>query len=116
MYMIQLEKGENGTPHYQGCMYFKHAVQLNTLKQLSKNFIGRFVTLGKKALLYCSKSDTRIDGPWCFGIPDAPIRIPPLKDWQQDLLTIIDQEPDSRTIYWCWENVVMLENHICLHG
>ena len=79
MYMIQLEKGENGTPHYQGCMYFKHAVQLNTLKQLSKNFIGRFVTLGKKALLYCSKSDTRIDGPWCFGIPDAPIRIPPLR-------------------------------------
>ena len=74
------------------------------------------LSLLEKALLYCSKSDTRIDGPWCFGIPDAPIRIPPLKDWQQDLLTIIDQEPDSRTIYWCWENVVMLENHICLHG
>ena len=51
MYMIQLEKGENGTPHYQGCMYFKHAVQLNTLKQLSKNFIGRFVTLGKSSTL-----------------------------------------------------------------
>ena len=84
-------------------MYFKHAVQLNTLKQLSKKFHWEICHSWKKALLYCSKSDTRIDGPWCFGIPDAPIRIPPLKDWQQDLLTIIDQEPDSRTIYWCWE-------------
>ena len=55
----------------------KHAVQLNTLKQLSKKFHWEICHSWKKALLYCSKSDTRIDGPWCFGIPDAPIRIPP---------------------------------------
>ena len=51
-----------------------------------------------------------------LGIPDAPIRIPPLKDWQQDLLTTIDQNLILGLFTGVGKNVVMLENHICLHG
>ena len=27
------------------------------------------------------------------------------KDWQQDIIKIIEAEPDDRKVYWFWETV-----------
>jgi len=66
----QLEKGENGTSHYQ------FYVELSSRQRLSywkKNLKRAHVEVrrGKQAeaIAYCSKLETRLDGPWIHGEP-----------------------------------------------
>jgi len=66
--VYQLEVGENGTPHYQGFVQFKHAVAFTT----AKNCIGQNAHMEQaaapvKARDYAMKEDTRQDGPWEHG-------------------------------------------------
>lgn len=64
------------------------------------------------AVLYCSKSETRIAGPWSSGIPMKEMTADPPKDplegiepydWQRQVLALLAEPPDDRTIYWFWE-------------
>ena len=64
----QLERGEEGTPHYQGYIIFKtnktpHAVKLINPRAHWELRVGTH----EGARNYCSKEDTRVDGPWTFG-------------------------------------------------
>lgn len=64
----QLEKGEEGTPHYQGYIVFKsnktpHAVKLINPRA---HWELRFGT-HEQAKQYCSKEETRVSGPWTTG-------------------------------------------------
>lgn len=67
--IYQLEKGENGTLHHQGYVNFKQPIALTGLKKLLKEAHWE-ARKGShdQAKAYCSKDDTRIDGPWKFGI------------------------------------------------
>lgn len=69
----QLEKGANGTPHIQYFVQYKDKKRLGTLKkQCSKsNFTG--INLNNGADNYCNKEDTRVEGPWTFGIRPAKL-------------------------------------------
>lgn len=66
----------------------------------------------KQAAKYCSKSTTRVSGPWSKGIAQAMLTVDPprdplmgrnLHDWQTQVLAVAREEPDDRTIYWFWE-------------
>lgn len=71
----QLEKGAEGTPHYQACVGYKTPKRLATM---IKRFPGCHVEITKnafKAWTYCGKADTRIEGPVEHGIPPAALNI-----------------------------------------
>lgn len=104
-YVFQLERGENGTPHYQIVLVWKNAVvaPLNLAKQIHWEHCRDI----NKSILYCSKKDTRIDGPWTFNytLPREIKTI--LKEnmypWQKDVIRIIDEPIDDRKVYWMYE-------------
>lgn len=66
--VFQLEKGESGTPHYQGYVEFPgpkawarvHAV-------LQRGHLESRRGSAQEAAAYCKKADSRLDGPWEFG-------------------------------------------------
>lgn len=63
--LYQLEKGEQGTPHYQGYVELAKRVRLSAMKKIN----GRAAWYARKgtqdqAVAYCKKQDTRVDGPW----------------------------------------------------
>lgn len=103
-FVFQAEKGnESGYLHWQGCLSLNHKEYFHTVKNL----------LGNKAHLepckewfacvnYCSKEDTRIEGP--YNEKSSFIDLPEkLLQWQLDVIDIIKTKPNDRTIHWYWE-------------
>lgn len=66
--IFQYERGENGTPHIQAYIVFEHQRTWRTLKALLPK---AHIEVAKKCPLacirYCSKTKTRIKGPFEFG-------------------------------------------------
>lgn len=101
-YIIGKEIGESGTPHLQGYVNFDVKC-----RPLEKDFCKRIHWEKCKGseqdnIKYCSK-----DGNY-----ETNIKIPkPLKclndnqlfSWQKEIVEIVKNEPDDRTIYWYWE-------------
>ncbi len=66
---FQLEKGKEGTPHYQVYIEFTRSRALAYLRHhisASGHWEPRNGT-AVQASLYCTKDDTRIEGPWIIG-------------------------------------------------
>lgn len=109
-HVIQLEQGENGTPHYQGCVRFHNAIKFNTLKLLQAAIHWEPVRNWKAQIHYCCKAETRIGGPWIMGVkvtPPETIRLPTtLRGWQNEIINIVEREltvPDDRKIHWIYD-------------
>lgn len=67
----QLEKGENGTPHFQWMVCLSKVARLPSM---IKKLPGCHVEAAKNAMAawkYCGKEDTRLEGPAEFGVPPA---------------------------------------------
>jgi len=58
---------------------------------------------------YCMKIDTRIDGPYTnmevYDKADIKIVIEKQLPWQSDMLKILSQPPDARTVHWIYDPV-----------
>lgn len=68
----QLEKGEEGTVHIQFFLnYVKPGPRLSALKKHCKRAHFEVVKRDNGASDYCLKEETRIEGPWEFGIKPA---------------------------------------------
>lgn len=69
----QKEKGENGTEHFQGYVSFSKPMRMAALKKISRtaHWETRKGT-EQQCIDYCSKEETRIDGPWEKGERPAP--------------------------------------------
>jgi hypothetical protein len=105
-YVAQEEIGINGNKHIQGYISFKNQRSFNTVKAL---FEGAHLEIPKShiaAMNYCKKFDTR-NGEQINNI-NKPLIKDPLEgltyyDWQQNIINIIESDPDNRTIHWFWE-------------
>lgn len=64
----QLEKGEEGTPHIQFFANYKGKARMAALKKACIRAHFQPVKINNGAHTYCMKEETRIDGPWEFGI------------------------------------------------
>jgi len=64
----QLEKGKEGTPHIQFFLNFKTQARLAKLKKHCSKAHFEVVKINNGAHNYCMKEDTRVEGPWEFGI------------------------------------------------
>lgn len=117
MYAGQYEKGHDtviedfgteyvtkGTIHLQFCIYFENQINWTTLCQLCPKIHWEVCKSWKKAVIYCTKEDTRIQGPWTKGIKIEKKSNDILRDWQLKLLDILDtNKPNRRDIYWIYE-------------
>jgi hypothetical protein len=64
----QLEKGKEGTPHIQFFINFKQAKRISALKKHCPKAHFEVVRINNGAHEYCMKEDTRLEGPWEYGI------------------------------------------------
>lgn len=123
-YVYQLEAGdEEKTPHYQGFVKLKKRARFNTVKDLCpRAHIEATKGSAMDNYAYCTKRDGVLAGPWIKGYR-KPVKNPldgkTLRPFQQDILDLIDTEPDGRTIHWYWDangntGKSSLAKHICL--
>lgn len=111
-YVYQVERGAQGTFHFQGHASLKVKERVSTLvhgftlafKHTSFNISACHDENALKQ--YCMKDDTRFAGPWA----DKPIyrgadlpHVTQLYDWQRSVVVEIKQSPDSRTINWVYD-------------
>lgn len=96
------EVGENGTPHLQG--YIESSSRFRPFSLGLPKTIHWEKCKGNRIqnLEYCAKQ-----GDYQGTLkPPRPLKlINPDRPWQVDLLKILDEEPDDRTIHWWWESV-----------
>lgn len=69
----QLEKGAEGTAHIQFFVNFHktNKKSLKAMKKLDAKVHWEPVRVNNGANEYCMKEDTRVEGPWEFGIKPA---------------------------------------------
>lgn len=71
----QLEKGESGTVHLQYFVQFTTQKRISALRKICPKSHFECVKANNGADTYCNKDDTRIDGPWTFGIKPARLNL-----------------------------------------
>lgn len=103
-FYIQEEIGDKGTKHLQGTVTLLKRKRLSELKKLD-NAVHWEPTNNKEASIkYCTKNETRNGKQWIHNINDKRYKFDlKLYDWQEDIIKIINSEPDDRTINWFWE-------------
>lgn len=63
--VYQLEQGADGTPHYQGYVELSKKGRISALKKLNpRAHWDRRNGTQAQAIAYCTKDDTRVEGPW----------------------------------------------------
>lgn len=94
---------KEGTPHIQGYAQFKEKVRWSQFKNLPKGIEWQPRRKSHECNVdYCSKDGKFISFGTCKVVPKYTINIE-LRMWQKDIVSIIDEEPDDRTIHWYWE-------------
>lgn len=71
----QLEKGTEGTRHIQFFVQTKDQKRIGFYKTHCKRAHFEFVKFNNGADEYCNKEDTRLDGPWTFGLKPAKLNV-----------------------------------------
>lgn len=107
-FVIQEEVGEQGTPHLQGVVrcFKKHRwAEFHLPKSIHWEVCKNWTA----SIQYCSKRETRRAGtqPFTKGVtlPEEIRLINPTYPWEQDILSILQSEPDDRKIYWIFEPI-----------
>lgn len=101
-YIIGKEVGDEGTPHLQGHVELKTKRRLTELKKLNERIHWEPVRNKTASRDYCKKDknfETNMKIP-------RPLKFPEFnRNWQMQILELIEEEPDDRTIHWFWEEV-----------
>lgn len=106
-YVAQVERGlALGTRHLQGFVRWKHARSYSAaMKSLGTGHFEAAKGTLMQNMHYCTKVETREDGPWSAGFP-RPRALPTvLRPWQENASKIAAELPDDRTIYWFWDQL-----------
>lgn len=110
-YVFQHETGSSGTPHLQGYVEFRSRLRLSAIVGLFGGLhrIHWSAARGTRDQNhdYCTKDDTRDAGtePVLFGWPDVVRIITSLHPWQQEVVDLVTEIADERSIYWYWEAI-----------
>ena len=130
VYIIGKEVGENGTPHLQGYIEFITKKRpLSVFNKIARIHWEKARASKHDNFIYCSK-DAKIFMQNGYKLPKK-VKVldeSQLYDWQKELIDIITEEPDDRTIYWYWSEegcvgkttfckyLTVKYGAICLHG
>lgn len=105
-YVYQLEKGEEGTPHFQGYLHFHNKVR--ALGMISKKCHWEKCRSPKHSMAYCQKDESRVQGPWLGGCcrrvrPLSILQSTQFYEWQHQLAAMLDKPADDRGIIWIYD-------------
>jgi len=110
LYLFGLEIGKSGTPHIQGWIHLKKKMRITEFKKFSLLKHCHFekqIAKDEQAIKYCMK-DGKIHSNFDYSKyePEEPLEIiKDLYEWQKDIVEIISEKADKRTVYWFWEEV-----------
>lgn len=101
-YYFSLEYGEDKKPHFQGFFRLEWKKRLTQLKNICEttHWEGMKGTF-KRNFQYCMKECP--EKWWTNLVLPKRLKWPEWYDWQREILTIMEGEPDDRTIYWVWD-------------
>lgn len=111
-YIYQLEKGEQGTYHFQGYGKLKVKQRISTLThQLVNKLKGLSFNVSPShdddALKeYAMKDDTRIQGPWADHViyrGQDLMHVTQFYPWQRSVYVSLKELPDNRSINWIYD-------------
>lgn len=107
-YIIGEEIGEmEETPHLQGYVEFKNQKTLSALKKINHRISWHKCNGNREQnVAYCTKEGRNIVSTFPRKRKDvllAKYDGVVWKPWQQQVIDIVESEPDSRSIYWFWE-------------
>jgi hypothetical protein len=77
----QLEKGKEGTIHLQFFANYKTQKKVGGIKKHDSRLHIEIVKINRGADNYCMKEDTRLDGPWEYGV--KPVKRDSKHDWEE---------------------------------
>ncbi|AXH75959.1 MAG: putative viral replication protein [Cressdnaviricota sp.] len=97
-YIIGKEISESGTPHLQGFIRFEFKKRPKSIFNNERIHWEKCRGNDKVNFRYCSKENNYIS----HGFPKPIKVINPDRDWEIEILKIIKEEPDDRSIYWYW--------------
>lgn len=124
-YVCQMEIGDSDTRHLQGVIRYVNPRDKVDISLFSLCHWERCRSW-RKAIKYCNKVDTRVDGPWTNidGLKWRKTIVSPLKgkvmyDWQRDIYDMVSGDADDRKVYWYWDPIgcsgkTSLAKHLCL--
>lgn len=105
-FIFQEEIGESGTPHLQGTLKLKgkDRKRLLQMKGINERAHWEPTKSVKSSIVYCTKQKSRAGNQYVYGI-DIPeeIRVSEPYGWQLEVMDIVMDEPDERSIYWFFE-------------
>lgn len=108
-YIIGKEIGENGTPHLQGFFYSKSPMAFSVLKKVNSRWhLEKAVGSFDSNVKYCAKDNNFVSNIHCqhlekYALLNSEFANVIWKEWQNDILEYIKTKPDSRTIYWVFD-------------
>lgn len=107
-YVFQEERGEEGTPHYQGYVSFTTKQRLTGLKKINPKIHWEKCRDRKASIKYCSDPAKRDGNIYAHNIKfKEKIRtIVKLYEWQEELLGLVKRDHydyDTRSIYWYFD-------------
>lgn len=106
----QMELTKKDGKHLQICFHLKVRARLTELKKMFGNIPSfRVAQKWHKLCNYVQKQDSKVENGWTFiyGInvwkPLDILQKNQLYDWQEQIIEIIEKEPNNRIIHWYWE-------------
>ncbi len=114
-WVFQEEKSADGYEHWQCLLAVrKKCRKLYLLKTIAARLKTPMLNVSldpsdEEFKEYCSKLDTRVDGPWSHGFPEIPsepldiLKYEDLYVWQKQVWDMCNEEPDNRKIYWYFD-------------
>jgi len=117
-WIVGKEVGEQGTPHLQGYLELKVKGRWSEFKLPKTLHWEKRKGTREQNVEYCAKEND-CEGPLAPEILDVPKK-EDLYSWQQELLAILEQKPDNRTINWYWEpeggsGKTGFQRYVCFH-
>lgn len=105
-YLFQEEIGEQGTPHLQGTLKLKKRKRMTEMKKLHLSVHWEITKSVSKSIEYSSKQATRNGKQFTYNI-DIPddIDVEEPYGWQLEIMNIIKEKPDKRSIYWFYNRL-----------
>ncbi len=110
-YCCQPEVAASGTRHIQGVLVFSDAKKQSTLENAVDNLVHWEVARNIAACKnYCSKMESKDGDVWVKGFRVKkrkvvdPLAGKELFAYQQEIVDMVDEEPDDRKVYWYWSD------------
>lgn len=104
-YVFQEETGANGTKHLQGSISLKKRLRLAQVKEINKKIHWEATKNVECADKYCCKEETRTGEIYRLEkvklFKRTKSKFDDMKP-RQDVMDLISEEPDDRTINWVW--------------